>query len=261
MRNTVKQPRRLSAYLFFFLLEGESVHNVDMEKVLLEQGRVLFVQPNQIHQSVSDWKDARKWYKIAFEESCMTFLPRTYDFLLNPLHNPVVVLGMEEQRRLIHIFEAMADILAQGRPLSADLVLAHLNVLLTELNESYFRQAREKRGKPNGALDTYLAFRRLVESDFRLPLSVQEACKALSVSENKLYAVVRQFSGLSPKAYLLNRTLLEAQRMFYYDRLPVKEVAYELGFSDPDHFSRLFSRRVGKTVTQFLKDVQDLYGK
>ena len=82
-RTAVRQPRRLSAYLFFWVIEGSSVYNVDMEMVRLESGQLLFVQPNQIHQSVSDWKQARDWYKIAFEGDCLSLLPHTYDFLLN----------------------------------------------------------------------------------------------------------------------------------------------------------------------------------
>ena len=243
-------PRRLSAYLFFYMLDGGSEHQVDMDTVRLGPGQVLFVQPNQIHQFLSGWRESRAWYKIAFDEHCLALLPRTFDFLFNPLENPIVSMGGGAGERLTHAFEALAQLLP-GPTASTELVLAHLNVLLSELNDSYFGRAE------GGKLGVYLAFKALVEREFRSQPPIRSMARALSLSDSRLYAVVRRFAGMSPKAFLERRTILEAQRIFYYDRLPVKEVAYELGFSDPDHFSKVFKRFTGRTVTQF----RDLYGK
>ena len=55
--------------------------------------------------------------------------------------------------------------------------------------------------------------------------------------------------------------MLEAQRKLHYSKLSAKEVAYELGFSDPDYFSRLFKKSTGKSVSSYLEDLQDLSGK
>ena len=82
------------------------------------------------------------------------------------------------------------------------------------------------------------------------------------MSENTLYKIVKYYSGVSPKEYLMQRLMLEAQRILYYDRhSSAKELAYELGFNDPDYLSRLFKKQTGKTIGQFLVYVQDLSGK
>jgi AraC family transcriptional regulator, transcriptional activator of pobA len=229
-----------------------------MQRVELQDGQVLFVQPNQIHESLSPWRLAPRWYKIAFDEQSLRLLPRSFDFLFNPLDNPVINMVPEAQERLIHAFESLIQLLAGPQPQTVELVLAWLHVLLSELNTGYFKQHAGTR-RPGDALGIYLNFKRLVEKEFSNQPPVQHLAAALAVSENRLYTVVRQFSGMSPKAFLLNRTMLEAQRLFYYDRPPVKEVAYELGFHDPDHFSRIFKRTVGKTITQYVRDCQDLY--
>ena len=51
--------------------------------------------------------------------------------------------------------------------------------------------------------------------------------------------------------------MIEAQRKLRYSNLSVKELAYELGFNDPDYFSRLFKKSTGKSVSDFLHS-QDL---
>jgi AraC-like DNA-binding protein len=51
--------------------------------------------------------------------------------------------------------------------------------------------------------------------------------------------------------------MIEARRKLQYSSLSVKELAYELGFSDPDYFSRFFKKCTGKSVSAFLKAQQD----
>lgn len=250
-------PCRLSAYLLFFLIEGDSSHNLDMSRVDLKSRQLMFVQPNQIHQFLSDWHQNERWYKIAFDEETLSLLPQSYDFLINPLNNPIVHADQEGQERLIHTFECLVQLLAARPPQPAELVLSYLNVLLSELNTAYFKK-NTKFQRPGESLKIFLGFKRLVEKEFTNQPAIQWLAVALSVSGNKLYSVVRQFAGVSPKTYLLNRTMLEAQRMFFYDRPTVKQVAYELGFNDPDHFSRAFKRSSGKTITQFIRSLQDL---
>jgi AraC-like DNA-binding protein len=248
-------PRRLSAYLLIYLVEGNSTHNLDFKQLGLRSGQLLLVQPNQIHQFLSDWKQNRRWYKVSFDEQSLALLPQSFDFLVNPLNNPILEAAPEEQTRLIRNFDCLDYLLAEEQPQPAALILAYLNVLLTELNTIYFRPSIKK--QPAGeALEVYLRFRKLVEEQFTNQPPIHQMAIGLSVSENRLYTVVRQFAGVSPKTYLLNRTMLEAQRMFFYDRPSVKQVAYELGFNDPDHFSRAFKRSSGKTITQFLQDIR-----
>ncbi len=249
------RPRRLAAYLLIFLVEGNSVHNLDLKQVQLASGQVLLVQPNQIHQFLSNWQQQRRWYKIGFDEQSLALLPQSFDFLSNPLNNAILQVEPEEQERLTCNFECLAQLLRAAQKPPAGLILAYMHTLLMELNTIYFKISMKKQ-TPGEALELYLRFRKLVEGEFTNQPSVQQLVDGLSVSENKLYAVVRQFAGVSPKTYLLNRTMLEAQRMFFYDRPSAKEVAYELGFNDPDHFSRAFKRASGKTITQFLQDIE-----
>ena len=42
VQKAVRQPRRLSAYLFFWVREGHSVHNLDMEIIRLGKGAPSF---------------------------------------------------------------------------------------------------------------------------------------------------------------------------------------------------------------------------
>lgn len=90
--------------------------------------------------------------------------------------------------------------------------------------------------------------------------SINAIAENLSVTTNNLYNIVKEFSGISPKEFITNRLMLEAQRKLYYSKPSLKELTYELGFNDPDYFSRLFKKKTGKSVTGYLTHIQDLSG-
>jgi len=56
----------------------------------------------------------------------------------------------------------------------------------------------------------------------------------------------------------MQRLILETQRILFYEKSTVKELAYELGFADPNYFSRLFKKQTGKSISEFLIYIQDL---
>ena len=47
----------------------------------------------------------------------------------------------------------------------------------------------------------------------------------------------------------------EAKRRLYYAESSIKELAYDLGFNDPDYFSRLFKKVTGQTIAAFVQDL------
>jgi AraC family transcriptional activator of pobA len=64
------------------------------------------------------------------------------------------------------------------------------------------------------------------------------------------------FALYNHKSLLLviqERVLLEAKRLLFYTEKTSKEIAYELGFEDANHFSKFFKKHTGQTPTDFKK--------
>ena len=51
--------------------------------------------------------------------------------------------------------------------------------------------------------------------------------------------------------------LREARRMLIYTNLTAAQIAYDLGFSDPAHFSRVFTKGTGTPPKLFRKMVSE----
>lgn len=81
----------------------------------------------------------------------------------------------------------------------------------------------------------------------REKFSETELARSCGLSVNQLGRLFRAEQGMSPFQYYESRRLELARHALAESALPVKEVAFELGFSSPPHFSNWFSERTGKS--------------
>lgn len=250
-------PHRSDRYFFVYNEKKPAKHQLDLLEINLSGGELLFVLPNQIHAS-PPLKKSLLFHSLSFESTCLSLLPRQFSFLTNPFNKQTISFDNESRQRVKALFVTLKQLLYSNNTRNnTEILLAHLNALLTEFNDAYFKNNNVEIFSGN-KLSKYIQFKLLIETEFKKQPPVNSISKKLFLSENQLYSIVKEFSGLSPKEYLIQRVMLEAQRTLFYEKSPVKELAYELGFADPNYFSRLFKKQTGKSISQFLIHIQNL---
>ena len=250
-------PHKSDRYFFVYNEQNSAKHSLDLLEINLSSGELLFVVPNQIHTS-PPLKKGLKFHSLSFEASCLSLLPRQFYFLTNPFNRPIISFDNESRLRVKTLFETLRQLLFSASTRNnTEIILAHLNALLAEFNNAYFKNSGPEISSGN-KLSKYIQFKLFIEAEFKKQPSVNSIAKKLFLSENQLFSIVKEFSELSPKKYLMQRSMLEAQRILFYEKPSVKELAYELGFTDPDYFSRLFKKQTGKSISQFVSHIQDL---
>ncbi|MGV7107558.1 AraC family transcriptional regulator [Flavobacterium sp. U410] len=248
---------RTGFYFFLFIDKGSSTHKIDLHEQTVSDGQLLFVLPNQIH-TLPKRKDGLEYYKLSFDENCLSLLPQQFSFLINPLNIQIISFDNASKQRVKSLFENLNQLLhSNNDQKNAAVILAHLNSVLTEFDIAYFKSVTKENAQSK-KIQKYIEFKVAVETHLTEQYSVNTIADNLSVTTNNLYKIVKEFSGVSPKEFITNRLMLEAQRKLHYSTLSVKELAYELGFNDPDYFSRLFKKATGKSVSNYLSDIQDL---
>ncbi|GAB3806776.1 AraC family transcriptional regulator [Spirosoma humi] len=251
------QPHQLAYYYLVFVDQGTETIQIDGQAMTITDSQAVFGTPNQVFAHPAPDK-ATQQYKISFDEHTLALLPQAFPFLLNPLQTSIIRFEPDARERVKAELTMLFGLLhSTGKPTKVDIILAHLNALLTEVNSAYFE------GQPqpipvNPKLSKYVAFTLAVEAQLNQQHDVHTIAEQLAMSPNSLYEVVKAFSGLSPKEWITNRLIEEAQRKLHYSPTSVKELAYELGFTDPAYFSRLFKKKTGKNVSEFLGDRHNL---
>jgi AraC family transcriptional activator of pobA len=193
------------------------------------------------------WQYTREFYCLLenyFEISCLGYL--FFGF------NGTLFLKLDEdaRRKLLVMQQLFVEEFDTNDTIQTEM----LQVLLKRLVIITTRLAKEQYlyGKvyEEERFDIIRQFNTLVDQHFRKEHQVQYYADMLNKSPKTLANVFAQFDYHSPSTAIQERIVLEAKRLFHNTRASVKEIAYELGFSDAGHFSRFFKNATGQSPKQ-----------
>jgi len=100
-------------------------------------------------------------------------------------------------------------------------------------------------------MDLVRKFSLLLEGYFKKEHEVRFYAAALHKSPKTLSNVFSLLKQPAPSVLIRNRLILEAKRYLYYTDKSAKEIAWELGFENPAHFSRFFKAYSGENISSF----------
>lgn len=99
-------------------------------------------------------------------------------------------------------------------------------------------------------LDAYFSDNKALQNG--LP-SVKYFADKICLSPNYFGDLVKKETGKSPQEYIQNKIIDLAKEKIIGTEKTVNQIAYELGFQYPQHFTRIFKKRVGCTPSEYRK--------
>ena len=63
--------------------------------------------------------------------------------------------------------------------------------------------------------------------------------------------LIKKETGQTAKDYIQNKTIEFAKKILFETDKSINEIAFELGFKYPQHFTRLFKQQVGQTPKEY----------
>lgn len=94
-------------------------------------------------------------------------------------------------------------------------------------------------------------FMAYVEEHLHRPLGLREIADALGLTPNYLSDWLYGELRMRPVEYINRRRIEESQQLLVSSQKSIKEIAYELGFSSPTYFARVFKNRLGVTASRY----------
>jgi AraC-like DNA-binding protein len=92
---------------------------------------------------------------------------------------------------------------------------------------------------------------RHIDEHYREPIALSELAAKMNISRMYFSNFFKATFHISPKQYILNRRLIESQRLLLETDLSIKEIAYAVGFENESYFSEFFSKKVGISALKF----------
>ena len=82
---------------------------------------------------------------------------------------------------------------------------------------------------------------------------IEKLCEYISRSESQTIKIFKEAYGITPYAYFLDKKIGLAKGMLLNTNLSVKQIAYELNFTDEYYFSNVFKSKVGVSPGKYRK--------
>lgn len=96
-----------------------------------------------------------------------------------------------------------------------------------------------------------------IRGNYEKPLQLSDAAEACGVSAGYLSRLFGDQLGLSFIDYLTQVRMRVAEDLLVENKLPIKEIAYAVGYQDPNYFSRIFKKQKGIAPTSYLQERKD----
>ncbi len=91
----------------------------------------------------------------------------------------------------------------------------------------------------------------LIDERYGEDLSAADLAKEAGYAQNYFSGAFARAYGLSPMEYLVSRRVSQARLFLFSTTLPIKEIAFRCGFTDPYYFTKVFTKRTGLCPTRY----------
>lgn len=225
-----------------------------------QEGTLVFLAPDQIIGSEGNELYQPQGHSLVFHPDLLrgTTLGRhmsDYTFFSYEVHEG---LHLSESERQI-VFDCLSKIKFElNRPIdkhSKKLIVSNIELFLDYCVRFYDRQFITR---DDAHRTTIQKFEDLLNEYFKsdkpqnlgLP-TVGHCAEELNLSANYFGDLIKKETGKSAQEYIQLKLIERAKEKIFDPGKSVQEIAYELGFKYPQHFTRLFKQKVGYTPNEY----------
>lgn len=249
-------PHRHNFYTIIFAVDVKGLHHIDFHAYTFQSPCVFFVSPGQVHQVIPE--QPPKGFAFLFTQDFLIKNDVRPSFIsdLNLFRNygesPPLVLDERQSIRLKEVSEYLAEEYKRTDGPNIEKLGALLKWFLIECAESCdLPMSKEMHSQGSDSL--LRRFRDLVETHYKKAHKVGFYADHLHITAGHLNKSIKALTGNSAKEFIQKRITTEAKRLSMFTDMASKEIAYDLGFDDPAHFSVFFKNCTGESLSVFRK--------
>ena len=225
---------QIQYHRLYFLTEGSARLYLFDRELDLFPGEVYFVPAFSVRESRIDCT-MNKYY-IHFQSSSHFFA--LYRYLSGKYSVPAT-------HETEYLFKTVVDNYSSGSISARYKVQGAMNLILADFVSDV-----------TGAVPDLVKFEEVlkyIDEHYRESFTLSQLAAIMNISPMYFSNYFKRTFHISPKQYVLNKRLMESQRLLLESRLSIKEIAYAVGFENENYFSEFFTSKVGISALKFRK--------
>ena len=246
-------------YSMIWIEKGKGEIIIDLAKFEVAENTVYYIKPGQELSLEID--EHSKGFIICFDREFFELYEKKTSGLINTplfsnyLNMPVIKINSEVNGSMKSIAAEMLLEFENYFDLRLEILKGLLKIFIIYLSRQFENEYQNNFQSRKTELAN--GFFTLLEKNFATKKQVKEYAEILAVTPNYLNDIVKETSGFTAGYHIQNRVILEAKRRAIFEGYSLKEIAYNLGFLDPSHFSKYFKNSSGINFSDFKKGISN----
>ena len=243
----VAEGRVLSEFQLIYITRGEGIFTSSGITCQVKPGSIMLVLPGLKHAY-------RPLLETGWHEYWVGFKGEYFSRLLEEgrLSPDQVFFETGLHDSILSIFSQIFDEIRAQRPLYQMKACASILSLVSEV------LTRERRKEqPNYYEKIVTKAKYLMETNVYSAINLPSISDQLGVSTSRLNEIFKTYTSMTPYQYYIHIKIHKAEGILEQEDIPIKEVAYKMGFEDQYYFSRLFKNKTGIAPSDWKKAVSE----
>jgi len=247
-----------------YILKGSCVMKLGNKLVKLNKNNSVLIFPDSKHDFFVDSKLGVKIVQLEFllnepvVERIQDIPESTLSFLVNLQQHPGSFIKIPNNPEIGNCMERIIKENKLKRDGYSSLSKLYFWELIILMSRIINRQNQSIEQHENGYLK--IAMNR-IHSNYNTGIYMSDLAKECKISERYLRKLFSIHFESTPQEYCNNLRINKATELLADRSIPIKEIAYQVGYSTPQYFSRMFKEKYGfspKTYRNILFESQTI---
>lgn len=230
-----------------YVVCGQTILRLEQEEILAHKGDLVIANSNILHEGFCDGTPMETLVAI-FDMA--DFSKELAD--KNIIFQPWIQNDPEVVRIMQNIYEEFTRQEIGNRLVCKGYLLQLVAYLVRHYAQEMLDKGDSLRRKKK--LERLNVVYQYIESNYSGPISSRELAGLIHVSEDRFHHIFKESAGMAPLQYINEVRLGKAMNLLKQGDYTATEVAGAVGFSDYNHFGRLFRRAFGCTPNEVRKN-------
>lgn len=120
--------------------------------------------------------------------------------------------------------------------------------IVFQLVSRFLKDAKAKEAAEDNRIQNALIY---IRKNINSQLDIDQLSKIAFLSRDHFIRLFKKEVGQTPLNYITQRKIEKAELILATTDIPVKQIAYDLGYDDNSYFNRLFKNKIGITPQQY----------
>lgn len=254
-----KRPHKHNFFEIVYVEKGAGLQCINQHEFEYKEGNIFLLPPLDCHSFKI--AEPSRFYFIRFtdnyflQDGGLTSYKDWFDKIAYIIANynkvPGDIISTERERNFIidnikSIYQEYLSADSYSEAIIAGSIASTLNILARSIEKRYVDQANEIDNR-FGDILRYINTHIFNSDNLRVPVLAEK----FSISKTYFSEYFKKQSGISLADYIIKSKLRIVETKVLHTDLSLKEIAYQLNFTDSSHLAKSFKKVYGMTVKEF----------